>query len=147
MGKCFFIGHEFVWDQIKYSLAEGIIEYIVNCGVTEFYVSDYGTFDKIIINTLIDMKKMYPHIKNYRVLAYPPADKQNETPEDFEDTFIMQWHKELPRDITMAIFKRRMIRYVDHLIIYFKFIPDNTLNLMKYIDAQCLKRKLLTMYI
>lgn len=47
MKSCFFIGHREASEEIFPELAEAVERHIVDYGVTEFIVGNYGGFDRI----------------------------------------------------------------------------------------------------
>ena len=49
MKSCFVIGHREASEEIFPELAEAVERHIVDYGVTEFIVGNYGGFDRILI--------------------------------------------------------------------------------------------------
>ena len=47
MKSCFFIGHREASEEIFPELAEAVERHIVDYGVTEFIVGNYGGFDRM----------------------------------------------------------------------------------------------------
>ena len=47
MKSCFFIGHREASEEIFPALAEAVERHIVDNGVTEFIVGNYGGFDRM----------------------------------------------------------------------------------------------------
>lgn len=67
---CTFFGHSHCPDSVNPILKEKLIELIVEKGVNKFYVGNHGYFDYIVRTTLSELKKEYPQIEYYVVLAY-----------------------------------------------------------------------------
>lgn len=73
MSRCTFFGHRDCLDSVKECLTEEIERCILQRGVDIFYIGHQGRFDAMAICVLKEMKKKYPHIEYYVVLAYHPS--------------------------------------------------------------------------
>ena len=80
-----------------------------------FYMGNHGSFDRIALSVLRSLKKTYPHIRFYVVLAYLPH--QYDFPPDVETLLPTQSVEALPR---FAIEKRNnwMLSNSDTIISY-----------------------------
>ena len=56
MKTCFFIGHREASSEILPMLTETVEQHIVEYGVTEFVVGNYGGFDRLAAKTVIPIK-------------------------------------------------------------------------------------------
>ena len=72
---CAFFGHRYCSDKVIPLLNDAIIEMIENRSVDKFYFGNHGEFDRTVKTVLKKIKKDYPHIKIYEVLAYIPIKK------------------------------------------------------------------------
>lgn len=73
MGKrCCFAGHgDFSYGEEEYEdLVEQIEKLILNENVTEFWVGNYGAFDRLAARAVKDLRKKYPHITLELVIPY-----------------------------------------------------------------------------
>ena len=72
-----FAGHRFDFQNIgiEQKLKETIIDLIKN-GYTIFYDGGKGYFDNICSNIVINLKKIYPQIKIYRILSHYNYNKE-----------------------------------------------------------------------
>ena len=67
-----FIGHRDTPQNIYSLLYETVRTLIQNDAATAFYVGDRGEFDRMVLRSLMELKKVYPHIEYQIVLAYMP---------------------------------------------------------------------------
>lgn len=70
---CTFFGHKDTPAYVKDKLREVTVFLIEVCDVDKFYVGTHGSFDRMAIGILREMKEIYPHIDYKIVLAYPPG--------------------------------------------------------------------------
>ena len=68
--SCFFIGHREASEEIFPELAETVERHIVDYGVTEFIVGNYGGFDRMAARAVISAKALYPGITLLLLLSY-----------------------------------------------------------------------------
>jgi len=80
---------------------------------------------------LSEMKKQHPHIKNYLLLAYHPAVRSVDVPEDFECSILMEGQEKSPPRYAIANLNRRMIRETDYLIAYVWKITAGSYKLLE----------------
>ena len=92
MKSCFFIGHREASEEIFSALAEAVERHIVDYGVMEFIVGNYGGFDRMAARAVISAKALYPGITLLLLLAYHPAERPIETPPGFDGTFFPTGH-------------------------------------------------------
>ena len=59
MKSCFFIGHREASEEIFPELAEAVERHIVDYGVTEFIVGNYGGFDRMAARAVISAKALH----------------------------------------------------------------------------------------
>ena len=57
MNSCFFIGHREASEEIFPELAETVERHIVDYGVTEFIVGNYGGFDRMAARAVISARR------------------------------------------------------------------------------------------
>ena len=69
--RCCFAGHnETYGDEVKQKIKEIAIKLIEEKGVTEFWVGNYGGFDRCAASAMREVKKEYTQIKLVIVLPY-----------------------------------------------------------------------------
>ena len=117
MKSCAFFGHREIWENIDDSLTNILVDLIEKEGVSKFYVGNQGAFDKIVVDKLRILKKQYPHIEYYIVLAYLPSKEDLYGYEPEETIYPEGLEKTLPR---YSIIKRNqwMIEMSDIVVTY-----------------------------
>lgn len=132
MNSCFFIGHREASEEIFPELAETVERHIVDYGVTEFIVGNYGSFDRMAARAVISAKALHPGITLLLLLPYHPAERPIETPLGFDGTFYPPGMESVPRQYAIVRANRYMIDHVDYLIAYAWRPGSNARNLVDY---------------
>ena len=68
-GVCFFIGHRECGQELYPALCAAVEQHIVEWGAAEFWVGNYGGFDRLAARALLAAKQRRPEIKLYLLLA------------------------------------------------------------------------------
>ena len=112
--KCSFFGHRNAPFSLKNELARCIENLIKENDAKVFYVGTQGAFDNLVWESLSELKRNYPDILCYKVLAYLPTKEKF----DSEDTIYPEGLETVPR--RFAIIKRNewMIEHSDTVITY-----------------------------
>ncbi len=87
MPACTFFGHRECPDDIRPALVRTVEWLICEKGVDCFYVGNQGRFDSMVRAVLRQMQQKHPHIRYGVVLAYFPANGEDEDtmfPEELE---------------------------------------------------------------
>ena len=71
---CTFFGHSDCYD-LDGAILQRAIEDLIKSGISTFYVGHHGLFDRMVLQCLTALKKLYPHISYSVVLAYFPKEK------------------------------------------------------------------------
>ena len=132
MKSCFFIGHREASEEIFPELAETVEHHIVDYGVTEFIVGNYGSFDRMAARAVISAKALHPGITLLLLLPYHPAERPIETPLGFDGTFYPPGMESVPRRYAIVRANRYMIDHVDYLIAYACHPASNARDLVEY---------------
>ena len=136
--KCFFIGHRDTPAEIL-PILEKVIEYhILEYGVTEFFVGNYGSFDHMAKKAVISAKKYYPEITLTLVLPYHPAKQPIEISKDFDSTYY-PFDKTIPPRVAISRANKSMIDYTDYLIAYVWETASNARNVLEYAEKRAKK--------
>ena len=67
MKSCFFIGHREASEEIFSALAEAVEHHIVDYGVTEFIVGNYGGFDRMAARAVISAKALHSVFRTHEI--------------------------------------------------------------------------------
>ena len=132
MKSCFFIGHREASSDIFPALSEAIEQHIVEYGVTEFIVGNYGGFDHMAAKAVIEAKDRHPGITLSMLIPYHPAERPVAPPQGFDNTFYPPGMEEFPRKFAIVRANRYMVEHVDYLISYTWHPASNARNLVEY---------------
>ena len=115
---CVFFGHRDTPGDISPKLKEAIINLIEEKKVTEFYVGNHGSFDRMVRRTLKELKQEYPEINYSVVLAYLPGKKDPD--KDYSDTEFPEGIEKVPRKFAINYRNDYMLKKADYVIAYVK---------------------------
>ena len=132
MKSCFFIGHREASSEALPALREAIEQHIVEYGVTEFIVGNYGGFDHIAAKAVIEAKERYLGITLSMLIPYHPAERPMELPQGFDNTFYPPGMEKVPRKLAIVRANRYMVDHVDYLIAYAWHPASNARDLVEY---------------
>ena len=132
MKSCFFIGHRESSSMVLPVLMEAVEQHIVEYGVTEFIVGNYGGFDHLAAKAVIAAKERHPGITLSMLLPYHPAEKPIEPPQGFDNTFYPPGMEKVPRKLAIVRANRYMVDHVDYLIAYAWHPASNARDLVEY---------------
>ena len=133
IGKsCFFIGHREASQDIVPAIEEAIEKHILEYGVTEFIVGNYGGFDHLAASAVIHAKQRYPQITLALLLPYHPAERPVEKPDGFDNTYYPEGMEKVPRKLAIARANRYVVDHVDYLIAYAWHPASNARELVEY---------------
>ena len=132
MKSCFFIGHRETSSEILPALVEAVEKHIMEYGVTEFVVGNYGGFDRMAAKAVIAAKEQHPDITLSMLIPYHPAERPVETPQGFDNTFYPPGMEKVPRKLAIVRTNRYMVDHVDYLIAYAWHPASNARELVEY---------------
>ena len=132
MKSCFFIGHREVSSQMLPALTEAIEQHVVEYGVTEFIVGNYGGFDHMAAKAVIAAKERHPNITLSMLIPYHPAERPIEPPQGFDNTFYPPGMEKIPRRLAIVRANRYMVDHVVYLIAYVWHPASNARDLVEY---------------
>ena len=111
---------------------EAIEQHIVEYGVTEFIVGNYGGFDHMAAKAVITAKERYRGITLSMLIPYHPAERPTETPQGFDNTFYPPGMEKVPRKLAIVRANHYMVDHVDYLIAYAWHPASNARELVEY---------------
>lgn len=132
MKSCFFIGHREASSEVLPALEDAVEQHIVEYGVTEFIVGNYGGFDHIAAKAVIAAKERHPGITLSMLIPYHPAERSIEPPPGFDNTFYPPGMEKVPRRLAIVRANRYMVDHVDYLIAYAWHPASNARELVEY---------------
>ena len=132
MKSCFFIGHREASLEVLPALAEAIEQHIVEYGVTEFIVGNYGGFDHMAAKAVIAAKDRHRGITLSMLIPYHPAERPVEPPQGFDNTFYPPGMEKVPRRFAIVRANRYTFDHVDYLIVDAWHPASNARDLVEY---------------
>ena len=131
MKSCFFIGHREASSEVLPALREAVERHIVEYGVTEFIVGNYGGFDRMAAKAVIEAKTRHPQITLTLLLPYHPAERSIDLPPGFDNSFYPPGMEKVPRRFAISKANRYMIDHTDYLLAYAWHPASNSRNLVE----------------
>jgi len=132
MKSCFFIGHRDTSIEILPALTQAVERHILECGVTEFIVGNYGGFDRMVAKTVIALNRQYPEIVLSLLTPYHPAERSVVLQPGFDNIFYPPGMENVPRRLAILRANRYMVDHVDYLIAYVWHPASNAHDLLEY---------------
>ena len=132
MKSCFFIGHREASSEVLPALREAVERHIVEYGVAEFIVGNYGGFDRMAAKAVIEAKTRHPQITLTMLLPYHPAERPIDLPPGFDGSFYPPNMEKVPRRFAISKANRYMIDHTDYLIAYAWHPASNARSLVEY---------------
>lgn len=118
--RCCFAGHnETYGDEVKQKIKEIAIELIEEESVVEFWVGNYGGFDRCAASAIGEVKKTYPHIKLVLVLPYltkAVSDYKEEYYEKYDEIVIADMPEKTPARLRIIKANEYMVDNCDFMI-------------------------------
>ena len=125
---CFFIGHRDTPERVMESLTAAVERHIVEYGVTEFVVGQYGAFDRMAVQAVREAKQRHPEVSLTLLLPYY-CSKKNDG--EWDSTFYPPGMEAVPKRLAIVRANRYMAERCDYLIAYVKG-PGNSRDVMKH---------------
>lgn len=130
MATCFFIGHRDAKDSLLPALIAEVERHILEYGVTEFVVGRYGRFDGLAAQAVKQAKERHPNVTLIYLRPYHPAERPDETPKGFDDSFYPPGMERVPRKLSIVQANRYMVDHSDFLIAYVWHPASNSRELV-----------------
>jgi len=132
IGCCFFIGHRDAPERVMEHLAEAVERHIVEYGVTEFVVGQYGAFDRMAARVVREAKQRHPEVSLVLLLPYyrPEVDTGL-----WDSTFYPPGMETVPKRVAIVRANRYMVDHSEYLIAYAKG-PGNSRELVEYAERR-----------
>ena len=115
---CTFIGHRDVPLRVKEPLKKILVDLIENKDVKLFYVGNHGNFDKVVKETLEELRLVYTHIECFQVLAYIPEKRQEFDNKDYSNTIYPSFLENKPPKYAIIERNKWMIERADYVVTY-----------------------------
>ena len=116
--RCFFIGHRDAPADLYPFILSAVEEHIVQHGVTEFLVGQYGAFDRMAAKAVIQVKEKYPDVTLTLLLAYHPSEKKLELPDGFDGSLYPEGQETVPKRLAIVRANQYAVKHSGYLIAY-----------------------------
>lgn len=136
MSICFFIGHREAAEEVLPALAEAVERHIIEYGVTEFVVGQYGNFDRLAAKVVKAAKKRHPMVTLTLLLPYHPYDRPAPVPEGFDRTYYPPGMETVPKRAAIVRANRYMVDNSTYLIACVWHPASNARNLLEYAQTR-----------
>ncbi len=134
---CCFAGHSKLYDtdEIENRLLEEIEKLISENNVTEFWVGNYGAFDRISKDAVRKIKSKYPHIKLCLIIPYLTR-RINEEKEkfycDYDEILMAEIPDYTPKKFYISKCNQYMVNMSEYVICYVKYSFGGAARTMEY---------------
>lgn len=116
--RCFFIGHRDAPSELYPSIVSAVEEHIVQHGVTEFLVGQYGAFDRMAAKAVIQLKEKYPEVVLVLLLPYHPGEKKVVLPDGFDGSLYPEGQETVPKRLAIVRANQYAVKHSGYLIAY-----------------------------
>ena len=120
MSVCALFGNRYVYENIDNRPETVLIELIENKKVKRLYVGNNGAFDRMAIAKLESLKRKYLHIEYTIVLAYLPANANEQSGNIIADTIYPDGLELVPRRFAISKRNSWMIDQSEYVVTYVK---------------------------
>lgn len=114
--SCFFIGHRDTGAEVFPALLEAVERHIREYGVTDFFVGNHGSFDRLAARAVREAKKRQTQVRLTLLLPYHPALRPVALPEGFDGSYYPFEEDRVPPRFAIVRANRRMVERCGFLI-------------------------------
>lgn len=136
MKICTFCGHSSVPEEVRPRLAAEIERHITELGVTEFWVGNYGGFDRMAKKEVQKAKLLHPKIKLYLLVPYMPMAEQKICSEGVDQVLFPAELETVPKRLAISRLNRYMIQKADYLIAYVSHVSGGAYKTLEYANSR-----------
>lgn len=115
MKSCFFVGHRDASETLYPLMVREVERHIIDYGVMEFIVGQYGRFDSMAARVVREVKKRYPGIRLILLLAYL---NNKALPTGFEESIYPDGLEFVPKRYAILRANRSMVERCDYIIAF-----------------------------
>lgn len=141
---CCFAGHgKLVYGKnIRNEVFNKCSELITNCGVNEFWVGNYGSFDKMAAGVIRELKKYYPDIELNLVVPYLTKEintHKEEYYKKYDDVLIARLPIGAPHRYKIKFCNEYMVDSSKYLIAYVNYSFGGAAKTLEYAERRSIK--------
>lgn len=138
--RCCFAGNsEILDDDIKRKISESSENLILNYGVKEFWVGNYGMFDAYAASVIHDLKSKYPFIKLELVVPYLTkgiSDYEQLYRNKFDNILLSNVPLTTPMRLRILKTNEYMVDKSSFLIAYVKYTSGGAAKTLGYAEKK-----------
>ncbi len=131
---CCFIGHSRIYSGVTFEqVAEAVKRHIVEYGVTDFLVGNYGDFDRMSTRAVKVAKARHPDIHLYLMLPYRPELGRPLPDREGYDNFVYPLEMEgVPHRFAIPRLNQLMVQDSHYAIAYVHFTWGGAYTTLEY---------------
>ena len=138
---CCFAGHSDLADTEEiYTRLLSTLENLVSEGsVTEFWVGNYGAFDRLSARAVREIKMKHPEIKSALVVPYLTSginEYRDELQKDFDDIIIADIPPKTPKKLQIIKCNQYMVKSSQILVCYVKYSFGGAAKTLEYAEKR-----------
>lgn len=137
MSICTFCGHSSVPEEIRPLLAAEIERHITELGVTEFWVGNYGGFDRMAKAEVRKAKARHPEVKLYLLVPYVSTERSRIDTEGVDQVLFPAELETVPKRLAIPRLNRYMIQRADFLIACVSHVSGGAYKTLKFAEKRC----------
>lgn len=121
--RCCFSGHSKLYNNNLINEIKLEAENLIKNGITEFWVGNYGDFDKISTLAINILKKDYPYIKLLLIIPYITKEielNKNYYYKNYDEILIANISYNTPAKFKIIKTNKYMVDNCDYMICYIK---------------------------
>lgn len=137
MKKCCFAGHSEIYneDSLFDTVKKKAEELIIQKGVNEFWVGNYGTFDHLAASAVRELKKKFPNITLTLVIPYLTKEL-NEYNKEYQQKYDFILVSEIPEKTPKKYYilkaNEYMVNNSDYLICFIRYSWGGAAKTLEY---------------
>ena len=136
MSICTFCGHSNTPDEVRELLAAEIERHIVEYGVTEFWVGNYGGFNRMANAEVQKARLRHPGIRLCLLVPYLPTDGAKLYSDGVDEVIFPAELETVPKRLAISRLNRYMMQRVDYLIAYVAHISGGAYKTLEMAKAR-----------
>ncbi len=134
---CCFAGHSELYnkDTLYSQLMTAIDKLIVKENIKEFWVGNYGVFDKLSAKAVTELKKKYPEIRLILIIPYLTSEInefKKSYYKNYDNILLADIPKKTPKKAQIIKCNQYMIRNSNFLICYVKHSWGGAVKTLEY---------------
>ena len=136
LARCCFAGHSQVYDaNLKDRVLDTVRGLFLDSGVSEFWVGNYGQFDKIAASAVRSLKQELPTISLSLVIPYLTQEineYREEYYKDYDSIIMADIPENTPRNLKIIKANQFMVDNSDYLVCYVNTSWGGAVKTMEY---------------